>query len=382
MNILGIMSGTSMDGVDYALCHIDAHRFELLELWSVDYPSRLKQRIAACAANEANSHELAQLHHDLGRFYAKHARGNHSQQPAQLVGLHGQTVFHNPRKAAPATFQIGEPAYLAETLRVPVVSNFRAADLAAGGQGAPLATAFHLRVFGRKGAHVCVNNLGGISNVTSMDATRRRRRKESLNSKSAMDVLAFDTGPANVLLDLAATHFSKGKRSCDMSGSRAAKGRICEVLVSEWMRHPFFWIKPPKSTGREMFGELLFKEALKQFEQHALGECDALATVTEFTARSIAFNYVTHLPSPPDEVVLCGGGAANPTLAAAIERNLRQSFSKVLVSTSADHGWPIKSVEPAAFALLAWLRWVGRPGNLPETTGANRAVLLGQITEV
>jgi len=373
MNILGIMSGTSMDGVDYAMCAMDARHCELLDLWSVPYPAGLRARIAAGAANEASSHELAQLHHDLGRFYAKHARAGRRGGTVQLVGLHGQTVYHHPHKSAPATLQIGEPAHLAEALRVPVISNFRAADLAAGGQGAPLATAFHSRVFGRKGAHVCVNNLGGISNVTAMNWPERQARP---------GLLAFDTGPANVLLDLASVHLSGGKRACDLGGRLAARGRICEPLVRDWLRHPFFRMKPPKSTGREMFGERFFKRAWKQFQQHALGECDALATLTEFTARSIAFTYAQHLPAPPDEVVLCGGGVANPTLVAAIERNFGQSFSQVRVSTSADRGWPIQGVEPAAFAWLAWLRWTGRPGNLPETTGAHRAVRLGQVTEV
>jgi anhydro-N-acetylmuramic acid kinase len=378
MNILGIMSGTSMDGVDYTLCAMDARRCELLDLWSVPYPARLRVRIAASAANESTSHELAQLHHDLGRFYAKHARAGRSRKTIQLAGLHGQTVFHNPRQPAPATLQVGEPAYLAEALRVPVVGNFRAADLAAGGQGAPLATAFHVRVFGRPDSHVCVNNLGGISNVTSIPS----RRSEVRGQKSEVKVFSFDTGPANVLLDLAASHFSGGRRACDRGGRLAARGRPCEALILEWLRHPYFRRQPPKSTGRELFGEPFFQAALPQFRRHRLGECDVLATLTEFTARSIAFNYALYLPAPPDEVVLCGGGAANPTLVAAIQRNLSQSFARVRVVTSMERGWPLQSVEPAAFAWLAWLRWNRRPGNLPATTGARRALLMGQVVEV
>src|SRR5262249_41413255 len=156
----------SIDGVDYALCAISNAGLKLRALWSARFPSALRMRLHAAARGEAASWELAQLHHDLGRFYAVHARPPRGTPSPQLVGLHGQTVFHNPDPNAPATMQIGEAAYLAETLRVPVVSNFRAADLAAGGQGAPLATAFHVRVFGERRRHVCVNNLGGISNGT------------------------------------------------------------------------------------------------------------------------------------------------------------------------------------------------------------------------
>ena len=165
MRVLGIMSGTSIDSVDYAVCSItDTGQLSLEEHWSASFPSGLKARLHAAARNEATAYEVAQLHHDLGRFYAE---GVGSGKSCDLAGLHGQTVFHNPDPRTPATFQIGEPAYLAERLRVPVVSNFRVADMAAGGQGAPLATMFHAYAFPVRGEHVAVNNLGGISNVTS-----------------------------------------------------------------------------------------------------------------------------------------------------------------------------------------------------------------------
>lgn len=376
MNILGIMSGTSMDGVDYALCAIDSLRCELLDLWSVDYFARLRKAVAACANGSATSHELAQLHHDLGRFYAKHAESGESCARPELVGLHGQTVFHHPAVDVPATVQIGEPAYLAQALGVPVVSNFRVGDLAAGGQGAPLATAFHVRVFRRKGRHVCVNNLGGISNVTSIEATQSGARSDQDR------ILSYDTGPANVLLDLAVRHFSKGRRAFDDQGREAGRGKVCEPLVESWLKHPYFRQPPPKSTGPEVFGETFFAKALRQLTAKRLSNSDVMATFTEFTARSLVRSYADHLKTAPDEVVLCGGGAANPVLVAAIERNLRELFPEVKVTSSVDHGWPLKSVEPAAFALLAWLRWRRKPGNLPATTGAYRAVLLGQVTEV
>lgn len=364
------MSGTSLDGVDYALCDVSADGVKMLELWSADFPKALQRRLQLAARGEAASWELAQLHHDLGRFYASAAQRNRAARRAQLVGLHGQTVFHHPHRTRPATLQLGEPAYLAEALRVPVVSNFRVADLAAGGQGAPLATLFHQVVFARRGQHVCVNNLGGISNVTSLDWRRGAQPR----------VLAFDTGPANVLIDLAMRHLTEGENRYDREGSFATFGQAHEGCLRRWLRHPFFRAAPPKSTGREEFGERFFARVLAAVEAGELYEMLLPVTLTEFTARSLALNYRLHLPAPPDQVILCGGGTANRTLCAAIRRELLALNPRVQVSSSGEHGWPAKAIEPAAFTLLAWRRWHGLPGNLPATTGASRPVLCGQIT--
>lgn len=370
LRVLGIMSGTSLDGVDCALCEVSADGVKLLELWSAPFPKALQHRLHLAARGETDSWKLAQLHHDLGRCYATIAHRHPAARRAQLIGLHGQTIFHHPHRTRPATLQLGEPAYLAESLRVPVVSNFRAADLAAGGQGAPLATLFHQVVFARRGQHVCVNNLGGISNVTSLDWRRGARPR----------VLAFDTGPANVLLDLAMRHFTDGRQTCDRDGRLAGRGKICELLLRAWLRQPFFRQAPPKSTGRELFGEKFLQPALAKMEQLGLTQPDFLATFTAFAARSIALNYAQHLPAPPDLVILSGGGANNFALRDAIASALRASHPRIEVQTSADLGWPTEAIEAAAFALLAWRRWHGLPGNLPETTGARRAVLCGQIT--
>ena len=369
---LGIMSGTSIDGVDYALCDITSRKLKLCALWKAPFPPPLTRRLHDAARGASSSWELAQLHHDLGRFYAHAARRfltNRRFKP-QLVGLHGQTVFHQPDAKAPATLQIGEPAYLARALRVPVVSNFRAADLAAGGQGAPLATAFHVRVFGVKGQHSCVNNLGGISNVTSIDWRRG----------AAPRVLAFDTGPANVLIDLAVRTLTRRRLTFDRNGRRAGRGKVCHPLLAEWLKHPFFLIDPPKSTGREEFGEKFFATVLSQARRRKLGIDDLLATLTEFTARSIALNYRLHLRSAPHVVILAGGGAKNPVLRRGFVEALGRLGIEATVGTTAEAGWPVASIEPAAFAWLAWLRFNGLPGNFPETTGARTSVLCGQIT--
>lgn len=357
--VLGIMSGTSIDSVDYALCEIGATSVRLRELWSVDFPKSLQTALHCAARGDLKCYELAQCHHDLGRFYARHSR---PELRPDYAGLHGQTVFHNPSPKNPAMLQLGEPAYLVEALRAPVVSNFRAADMAAGGQGAPLATLFHKFVFAEKGRHVCVNNLGGISNVTSL---------------SPKGILSFDTGPANVLIDMAMRHFTKGRQPMDRRGQWAARGKPDEALVRSWLRHPYFKKRPPKSTGRELFGEPFFQIARRQMRR--LNPFNQIATLTEFTARSVALNYRLHLASRPDKIILTGGGAANPTLVRAIAAAFAGG-PKVEVVTSESLGWPVQSIEPAAFALLAWMRMNGRPGNLPETTGARRAALLGQVS--
>ncbi len=366
------MSGTSLDGVDCALCHVDADGVKLLKLWSCNFPRPLQRRLQLAVRGQATSWELAQLHHDLGRFYATAAQRDPAARHAQLIGLHGQTIFHHPHPTRPATLQLGEPAYLAESLCVPVISNFRVADLAAGGQGAPLATLFHQVVFARRGTHVCVNNLGGISNVTSLDWRRGNSPR----------VLAFDTGPANVLLDLAMRHFTDARKSCDRDGELAALGLVHHDVLDSWLKHPYFQKAPPKSTGRELFGERFLKPVLAKLEALGLDPADLLATLTLLTSRSIALNYQLHLPAPPDCAVLCGGGAANPTLCAAIRRELLFLNPRVEVSRSDELGWPTQSIEAAAFALLAWRRWHGLPGNLPATTGARRPVLCGQITAI
>ncbi len=363
--VLGIMSGTSLDGVDYALCRISGASLTLRAFWAARFPKDLQETLRAGARGDLKSHQLAQAHHDLGRFYACHAvspKAARGQAP-ELVGLHGQTVFHNPSRRHPATLQLGEPAYLVERLRVPVISNFRAADMAAGGQGAPLATLFHQHVFARRSQYVCVNNLGGISNVTALDWRKGTRPR----------VLAFDTGPACVLIDLAMSTLSKGKLAMDVNGTWAARGSPCEPLLRRWLQHEYFRRKPPKSTGRELFGEPFFKTAMRELRR--LAPHDIVATMTEFTARSLALNYRLHLPPTPSRIILTGGGAANPALVRSIAKQFAETEVEVLTSEAL--GWPVQTIEAAAFAWLAYLRAAGQPGNLPQTTGARRSALLG-----
>jgi anhydro-N-acetylmuramic acid kinase len=352
---------------------INRRSVQLDSLWTVPFPANVRRRIHSAARNGASSWEVAQLHHDLGRFYARGASAGPERRKPKLVGLHGQTIFHNPSRSNPATLQLGEPAYLAHELGVPVISNFRAADMAAGGQGAPLATIFHEWVFGEAGAHVCVNNLGGISNVTSIDWRKGRGVWPR--------IMAFDTGPANVLMDLAMRRFTDGRKTCDLFGRWASRGTVSEKLISGWLKHPFFRKPPPKSTGRELFGEPLYAQLMRDYSRSRISKFDLLATLTAFTAHSIRLNYQMHLPTVPDRIILSGGGAENPALVTAIRAEFEALDPTIRVIDCESRGWPAKSIEPAAFALLAWLRLNGKPGNLPSTTGARHAVLCGHITQ-
>ena len=176
-------------------------------------------------------------------------------------------------------------------------------------------------------------------------------------------------------------YFTGGKKSFDCDGRWAARGKASETLLNQWVAHPYFKMKPPKSTGRELFGEPFFERILPQTRQARLSRFDVLATLAELTARSLALNYQVHLGSLPETVILTGGGAANPALVSAIRRQLQKLAPRIQANTSEDFGWPLQSIEAAAFALLAYLRVHQQPGNLPQTTGSRRPVLLGQISE-
>lgn len=367
--VLGVMSGTSLDGVDYAICKVCDSRVELVRTRHVPYARGLRRRIELIAGGGGTGRELCQLHHDLGRFYARHCMPT-PDWAVDLAGLHGQTVFHRPHPTRPATVQIGEPAYLAARLGCPVASNFRAGDLAVGGQGAPLATLFHRHTFAAPGAHICVNNLGGISNVTSIDWRRNR---------SEPSVRAFDTGPANLPIDLAVQTVTHGRRMFDRGGKLAASGTVIEPVLAGWMRHPFLSKRPPKSTGREQFGKEFVTVATRQIGDTGGGDGDLIATLTEFSARSLALNYRKFLPAPPCRVILAGGGADNDELVARIGAALRAWSPGIAVETSRNCGWPPATIEPAAFALLADYRFRGIPSNFPETTGASARAVLGEL---
>ena len=278
-----------------------------------------------------------------------------------------------PEGNPPSTLQIGEPSVIAERTGVTTVADFRTMDIAAGGIGAPLTPFAHYILFKRKDKGIAVNNIGGISNVTFIPP-----------DGDINNVIAFDTGPGNMLIDSIVHIITKGRMGYDKGGRLASRGRICEKLLDELMEHPFIKKKPPKSTGREEFG---YGEALKIYQsakKYRLSDEDIIATVTKFTARTIAENYRRFILSRNNisEIILCGGGARNPILVDMIAKELvplKKGIKPIKVLTSDKYGFPPEAIESIAFALLGYAALKGIPANLPQVTGARKRVVLGKI---
>lgn len=362
LKVLGIMSGTSLDGVDFVKIKVNKKKLkcEFIAMQSFKFPSQLRKRLFLAAQNEKNVAQISNLNHDLGRFYAacylklkKEVRG------VDLIGLHGQTVYHEGKVS---TLQIGEPSYLALAAKTQVISNFRVGDIAAGGHGAPLAPFFHQVVFGKNKKTISVHNLGGISNLSLI-----------VNGKMK---LGFDTGPANMLIDEEIRNASHGERNYDLNGALSSKGKINTELLMKMLQFSFFSLAPPKSCGREQFGKVFVKTFSADLVKMKIE--DRLATLTELTVLSIVKSYQKFCKPYPTEIIFCGGGAKNKYLMKRLQDELSIADIKIMDQL----GWPTESVEGAAFALLAACRYWKIPANIPAVTGAKKKVLLGQITEL
>ena len=352
MRVLGLMSGTSADGVDLVLAELRGRPpkvgYRVLEHRYRPYPKDLRRRVLSAMRGELMTRELTRLHHDLGRFFAESARG----MEAELAVLSGQTVWHEPPFA---TLQLGEGAYLAEELGAPVVADLRPSDLAAGGEGAPLVPYADLLLFGEEGVRRGILNIGGIANITY------------LPGKDPGGVLAFDTGPGNALIDEAAERLGQ---NMDKDGKLAQKGEVIASQVAYWLAHPYFEKPPPKSTGREVWRLRALPGAL------AIPGADLVATVTRFVAESIARSLSRFvLPKGLDELWVAGGGAKNPVLMAHLAELLPVPVRRFKEATGLDDSVR----EPLAFALLGYLRWLGHKNVLPQTTGARRAAVAGKV---
>lgn len=376
MIVIGLMSGTSADGIDAAVLqiggvspHLD---WKVLKHIHQPFSEALRSEIfAAFNPATATVDVLCKLNFSLGRAYgiavievARQA-GLELEQ-VDLIGSHGQTVWHIPQGADASTLQIGEPALIAEMTGRPVISNFRTRDMAAGGQGAPLVAYVDKALFTHATLRRAVQNIGGIANVTFLPPA----------NDSSNHAMAFDTGPGNMLIDDGVMRMSAGKLSYDKDGLLAAQGHIHTGLLEELLAHPYFSALPPKTTGRELFGAQFGKRIWERAEQLSITAEDCLATITAFTAESIARAYRQFLPEFPDEVIISGGGAYNLTLMSLLAERL----SPARVVTSDEIGLNALEKEAAAFAVLAYETWHQRPGNLPEATGAQHPVVLGNIT--
>jgi anhydro-N-acetylmuramic acid kinase len=384
MNVIGLMSGTSIDGIDAALVQITGTDFnlkiKLIAGETYPYPTALrKQILAVCEGACLSLAELAALDDEIASQFALAAVKIQTGNPsAQLIGSHGQTVYHRPPEPQTGkalsfpslgySVQLGRGEVIAALTEIPVVSNFRAADIAAFGQGAPLVPKIDAYLFSHPTEARAIQNLGGIGNVTYLPP----RKAPNWQSK----IIGWDTGPGNALLDLAVQKLTNGCQTYDSKGSWAARGTPNHKLVDRWLEHDFFKQSPPKSTGRELFGEAYLKERDREAQQEQLNDEDWLATITELTVASIVHSYRHFLPSLPDRVLLCGGGSRNLYL----KKRLQEELRSIEVMTTNDFGIDSDFKEAIAFAVLAhWRYTCSEPGNLPQVTGAKKPMLLGNI---
>ena len=363
MHYIGLMSGTSVDGIDTALVSIAGNgQLALLASHQHPFPAAVRDAIQALMLPGLNEIEReGELDVQLGRLFAEAAnallaKSGVNASSVRAIGSHGQTIRHRPRAPHPFTRQIGNPSVIAEETGITTVADFRARDLAAGGEGAPLVPAFHRWLFHKPGVHRAIVNIGGIANITWLPASENNA------------VLGFDIGPGNTLLDQwIARHRNM---PYDRDGAWAASGRVQKDLLAQLMADEYFAMAPPKSTGREYFN-------LAWLEQHLVGQLapeDIQATLAELTALSIARG-LKFLPEKTGEIYLCGGGTHNRHLLAC----LRALLPGIPVATTEMLGLDPDWVEATAFAWLAHQALAGHAGNIPSVTGARHPVLLGGI---
>lgn len=373
MFVIGLISGTSVDGIDVALVEIqgtqsDLH-VEFIAGITYPYPPELRSQILQlCGGDRLSMAEFTVLDDAIATVFAQAAiEIQKKYQSAELIGSHGQTVYHRPPQDSQLGYslQLGRGALITHLTGITTVSNFRVADIAAGGHGAPLVPIVDQFLLGHPQSHRCVQNLGGIGNVTYLPPA----------SSQPPSILGWDTGPANTLLDLAVQRFSGGRQTYDQDGAWASTGTPCFPLVEQWLQQPFFHEPPPKSTGRELFGQEYLQQCLGDAEPYDLSPADLLATLTELTAASIHQSYTQFLPQLPDQILLCGGGSHNRYL----KQRLQTLFDPIPVGSTSEWGLNADFKEAIAFAVLAYWRLLGIPGNLPSVTGAKSAVLLGEI---
>ncbi|MGO4879871.1 MAG: anhydro-N-acetylmuramic acid kinase [Bryobacteraceae bacterium] len=349
MRVAGVMSGTSLDGIDVAIVDIHGRHVEAIGFQSTPYSEETRRAILAVSNTTTTTREISRLNFELGELYARAIqRACRRYGPVDLIGCHGQTIYH---EGGVATMQIGEAAVIAEHIGVPVISDFRPRDIAAGGQGAPLVPFVDRLLFGRSRRTRIALNIGGIANITVMPAG-----------------IAFDTGPGNMVIDALVRESTGGKQNFDRGGRIAARGNLNRDLLDRLLVDPYYRRRPPKSAGREQYGV----EFVARLRRTGLPLPDLIATATVLTAATIA---TAAAPFEPAELIVSGGGAHNPQVLS----HLAAFLPGVALSTSADYGIDVDAKEAIAFAVLAYHTLRGKPSNLPSATGAWHPVILGKI---
>ena len=369
--IVGVMSGTSADGADAAVVRFAPDGVTLAGFASAAFDADLRRRVLEASHDCKVTETMSRLQVELSQVFAVAvlAAVTNADLPdgttVLAVGCHGQTVSHTPHGIFPATLQLCDAATLAHRTGFAVVSNFRGADIALGGQGAPLVPLADWRLLTHPTKTRAVQNIGGIANVTYLPA-----------GGAASEVIGFDTGAGNMMMDYFAAWATGNRLRYDGNGAIAGRGEIDGRLLVWLFEHPFLEQPPPKSAGREEFGTA-FAGRVKAFAQSlSLSPANMLATVTAFTAYSIADAYVRFLPTLPDEVIVSGGGAVNPVLM----RLLREKLSPIPVVAAEEIGIAAQAREAVAFAVLAELVLRGEPATLPNVTGASRGAMSGSVT--
>ena len=358
---IGLMSGTSMDGIDAILVSFPDQHIRIHATHSVTYPDDIRQRLTNLSQNQGSPDELGELDHWVGALFAEAVlelleKSELTASHIKAIGSHGQTIRHQPDGGKPFTLQIGDPNLITERTGITTIADFRRRDMAAGGQGAPLVPAFHKAFFSDLREDRCILNLGGIANLSHLPADRGQR------------VTGLDTGPANALLDAWCRH--NNGQAFDKDGAWASEGQVNQPLLSDMLSDAYFQRSPPKSTGTEKFNLSWVQTTLARHPDVA--EADVQRTLLELTAITVAQQLPQH---PGTTVFACGGGANNPILM----RELQRTCSPCKVTTTAKIGLDPQWVEPAAFAWLASQTLLGRPGNVPEVTGAKGERILGAV---
>jgi anhydro-N-acetylmuramic acid kinase len=375
---LGIMSGTSADGIDVALVRISDRAARVENFAAFPFPARIRKTILELGEGRATTTaELSQLNFLLGDVFAEAAAAacrKFRVRPSQiaLIGSHGQTVFHQGMPArfcgrrVASTLQMGEPSVIAARTGITTVGDFRPADMAAGGQGAPLVPFVDYLLYRNARVGRAALNIGGIANVTVIPRSAR-----------ITDVFAFDTGPGNMVIDALVRHFTHGRKSFDRNAEMATRGKLLPGLLDQLLRDKYFLKRPPKTAGREQYGENYLRRVLAHREARRARPQDVIRTATILTALSIvdAFHRYVQPRTKVAETIISGGGTHNPLLVA----QLQAALPGILLRTSGELGVPEDAKEAFAFALLAWETLHRRPANVPAATGARKAVVLGKV---